>query len=394
MSGYTKVAIISEYNPFHEGHARLFAEAKRIYPDCAIISVMSGNTVQRGDFAVYDRFKRAEAATLCGCELVLELPYPFSCSASEQFATAGVRIAMEVGADVLFFGSGAEEPSSLFRAASVLGTPEFAEKLRMLVKREPEVSVLTLRERLYREITGEGFPTDGNSSLGIEYIIAAEKLKSEYPDREPIKCHPIKRIGSFTATACRNAIRADETVSERADIPAAAKSVFDGAPVSGGLDAMEQFVLGALRTLSFDCNSVRSANGIREALIKISLKAGNMAEFNAMLPTGTYTRARLRRVLMDTLILPEYADTNGLKNAVPSYTVLLGACGRGFEILSQMRKRSALTVLTKPSDTKKLSEEGRAAYTLAERVERLYGLSFRPMRLPAEFIPGFKPNKE
>ena len=71
------VGIISEYNPFHRGHAWQIAELRRRFgEDTAIVCAMSGNFVQRGDFAVMQKHARAEAAVAGGADLVLELPLP------------------------------------------------------------------------------------------------------------------------------------------------------------------------------------------------------------------------------------------------------------------------------------------------------------------------------
>ena len=393
MRAFTTVAIISEYNPFHLGHAYLFTKAREEYPNCAIVSVMSGNTVQRGDFAVYDRYTRAEAAIACGCELALEMPYPYSSSASEQFARAGVRIAMEAGADVIMFGSGSEDPNSLFDAVKILKTEEFRSRLVTLSKENPDRSFLSLREELYRSTTGKELPRDGNSSLGIEYIITAENIGKEIG--KTVKCHPIKRMGSYTATACREELRAsNKSSSLPTDIPKEAATVFNGKKISGGIDAIPALILGTLRFTAFNGNFSASKNGIKEAILRAAENAKDMEEFYSALPTATYTRARLRRTLMDMLLLPDCTDTDALKNTPPVYTVLLGANERGFQILSEMRKTSSLTVITKPSDTAKLGDEGKKAYEIAERVEKLYSLTFTEAVSPSELIPRFKVKRQ
>lgn len=387
MRDFTTVAIISEYNPFHKGHELLFAKAKEAYPDCAIISIMSGNTVQRGDFSVYDRYARAEAAVACGCELVLELPYPYSCASSEQFARAGVRLAMEAGADVLFFGSGAESPEILFDAVKTLKTEEFRSQLVELSRKNPDRSFLSLREELYRKTTGNELPKDGNSSLGIEYIIAADIIGKELG--KTIKCHPIKRVAPYTATACREELRSSLPPALSDSIPQRASTVFEAEKIGGGIDSIPELVLGILRFTAFN-SLTASKNGIREAILRAAENAKSLNDFYTSLPTATYTRARLRRAIMDMLLLPEYTETDTLKNTPPSYTVLLGAKDRGFSILSDMRKSSPITVITKPSDTAKLSESGKEAYAVAERVERLFALTLSVPTAPSELIPRFK----
>ena len=69
--------IIIEYDPLHTGHVHLMEETRRLLgADTAIVGVMSGNFVQRGEFAVVQKYQRAKAAVESGMDLVLELPLP------------------------------------------------------------------------------------------------------------------------------------------------------------------------------------------------------------------------------------------------------------------------------------------------------------------------------
>lgn len=387
------VAIICEYNPFHRGHALLLERAREAYPDCRIISVMSGNTVQRGDFSVYDRYGRAAAATALGSDLTVELPYPFSCAPSPQFASAGVWIALSLGADVLMFGSGAEDVDSLFDAANVLKTEDFDRRLGEAARQFPQMSFISLREKLYRELTGKELPTDGNSSLGIEYIIAAERFSRLYG--KTLICHPIKRDGDWSATACREIIRGKLSAAEKKTaleglMPEKARKILGELPVSGGLDSIGEFVLGALRVLSYSSLPLLNGNGIREAILGAAMDARDLDELYKKLPTATYTRARLRREIMDMLLLPDVADVNALKNALPLYTVLLGASKKGLEYLGEIRKACELPIVTKPADAKKLDENVLRAYRVAERAEQIFALTFELNMAPSEFVPRFR----
>ena len=65
--------IICEYNPLHNGHLYHLEQVRRGGAE-GIVAVMSGNFVQRGDFAVLDKYARAEMAVRCGADLVVELP--------------------------------------------------------------------------------------------------------------------------------------------------------------------------------------------------------------------------------------------------------------------------------------------------------------------------------
>lgn len=79
-------AIISEYNPFHNGHKYHINEVKKILPDAKIISIMSGNYVQRGEPAVFDKYKRTETALKNGIDMVIELPPSHAVNNSDKFA--------------------------------------------------------------------------------------------------------------------------------------------------------------------------------------------------------------------------------------------------------------------------------------------------------------------
>ena len=59
--------IVAEYNPFHRGHLYHISETRRLLSaqystNTAIVCVMSGNYMQRGELAVMPKHARAEAA--------------------------------------------------------------------------------------------------------------------------------------------------------------------------------------------------------------------------------------------------------------------------------------------------------------------------------------------
>ena len=120
--------VIAEYNPFHKGHKYHLEETRRKTGAEGVIAVMSGDFVQRGGPALYDKWIRAEAAVKNGVDLVLELPFPFSCSSAEIFAMGSVGILDSLGiVDVLSFGVEEERLDLLWKMAQI-----FAEEPSML----------------------------------------------------------------------------------------------------------------------------------------------------------------------------------------------------------------------------------------------------------------------
>ncbi|MBR5144795.1 MAG: nucleotidyltransferase family protein, partial [Clostridia bacterium] len=127
-------AIISEYNPFHNGHEYQIKKLRQMLgDDTAVIAIMSGNYTQRGEIAVTDKTIRARAAIECGVNLVLELPFPYSMSSAEFFARSGVKIAHEIGVvDYLAFGSESGDISELSDLASIISSDEYKLTLESL----------------------------------------------------------------------------------------------------------------------------------------------------------------------------------------------------------------------------------------------------------------------
>ena len=83
------VGIICEYNPLHRGHRKQIRRIREEFgPETAVVCAMSGNFSQRGELTIADKYTRAESAIKCGADIVLELPFPYSCASAEYFAFA------------------------------------------------------------------------------------------------------------------------------------------------------------------------------------------------------------------------------------------------------------------------------------------------------------------
>lgn len=106
--------IIVEYNPFHNGHIHHIKEAKKIYPNHVIVAVMSPNFVQRGEPAIINKWKRAEAALDNGVDLIIELPTYYALQAADRFAYAGIELLKLAKVSSIVYG--AENPKSKTRA--------------------------------------------------------------------------------------------------------------------------------------------------------------------------------------------------------------------------------------------------------------------------------------
>lgn len=108
------VAVICEYNPFHRGHAKQLSALRERFAaageEVTVLALMSGNYVQRGEPALFDKYIRTKAALLCGADLVARAAVSLLRRARRQIRRAGVYLAERLGADTLAFGSESLRP--------------------------------------------------------------------------------------------------------------------------------------------------------------------------------------------------------------------------------------------------------------------------------------------
>ena len=121
--------IITEYDPFHNGHAAQIAAAKSAGAGCVAVCMSSG-AVQRGGVPVLPESVRVCAALDAGADLVITLPAPYACATAEQFASAGVRLLAALGCDTLVFGAEDPDAAQLSQVAELLARPELDALLR------------------------------------------------------------------------------------------------------------------------------------------------------------------------------------------------------------------------------------------------------------------------
>ncbi|MGN0496773.1 MAG: nucleotidyltransferase family protein [Lachnospiraceae bacterium] len=125
------IGIIAEYNPFHNGHAYQINTIKQIFPEKDIAVIMSGNYVQRGEPAIFNKYVRASMALSYGADLIIELPAIFSCSSAEYFATAALLSLAATGViDTLCFGAECDD-TILYDIADILEQEPLTYKIHL-----------------------------------------------------------------------------------------------------------------------------------------------------------------------------------------------------------------------------------------------------------------------
>ena len=127
--------IICEYNPFHRGHEKQLRQVRQaLGADAAVVCLMSGSFVQRGEPAIFEKRVRAQAAVLAGANLVLELPVTKALCSAEGFARGGVEIFTKLGIiDTLAFGCESGDGQAIFTAAQAMCAASYDRALREIL---------------------------------------------------------------------------------------------------------------------------------------------------------------------------------------------------------------------------------------------------------------------
>ncbi len=363
--------IIAEYNPFHRGHAWQLAELRRrLGEGTGVVAVMSGNFVQRGDFAILEKHARAEMALRGGADLVLELPTPWACATAERFAWGGVSLLAATGVVThLAFGSETGEASPLLAAAECLDGEAYPSVLGRFLGEG--VSFAAARQAAVRTLAGEAADclSRPNDNLAVEYLRALRRVNGEM---EPLALprvgegHDSDGAGEYpSASAIRRRVLAGEAAEEEL-LPGSSFEVLarERAAGRGPVTAArcERAVLSRLRRLPEE--AYRSWDGGKEGLYHRFYDAvrrgASLEGILAAVKTKRYSLARLRR-----LALHAYLDvTVPGREETPPYLRVLGANGRGRSLLRQMEKTAARPVVTKPAYALRL---GGAAEALMRR---------------------------
>ena len=378
--------IIIEYNPMHRGHAYLLEQVRgRLGADTAFIGVMSGNFVQRGDFAIVRKHARAQAAVESGIDLVLELPLPWAVGSAERFADGGVQVLMGTGlVRHVAFGSECGDGDALWRAAGALLSPELDEFVRRELTRGD--SYAAARQRALAALLQ---PEDAallespNNILGVEYCKALLRRESAIRPltvrRRGTGYHGTEMKGGLaSATLIRSLLRDGEREQSLELMAPAMKAAYLEEEAAGRApvfrETCERAILARLRSMSESDFAAldEGREGLCNRLYDASRTAASIAEILETAKTKRYAYTRLQRMVLWAYLGLTPAD---FPETVPYLRVL--ACNEtGRALLARMREATSVPVLTKPADVRLLGPEAQALFALEVRASDLYTLAY------------------
>ena len=345
------IGIICEMNPIHNGHKYIIDRAKAMGAD-RVVCIMSGNTVQRGEFAVADKYLRAEALLKCGADIVIELPFPWCSGSAEHFANGSVEIAKNF-CDILLFGSECGNIDALTKAAIASNSESFRAEFKERLTDGIQAA------RLYHDMISErcGVELSSNDLLGVEYIRAGINLNSNLIFKtvtrqgDAYNAQSVSDSDFPSATAIRRLWQSgDISVSEKL-MPKEAFSVYKRAHDNGELTdygKFDPFWLSFFRL--HDSNyfeGIAGANGgLANRICAMSKSADSYSALLDAVKTKRYTDGHIRRVMLYCLAGVTESDLESL----PTEALLLAANEKGRSLLSKKRKTNVFKIVTKPAD--------------------------------------------
>ena len=388
------IGIVCEYNPFHRGHELHIQKSRAaLGEESAVICVQSGDFVQRGEAAVYDKFARAEAACRCGADLAVELPLPWCLSSAEGFARGAVSLLGALGCTHLSCGSETGGLDALQALADTLREPGFLLAVKALLEREPSLSFAAARERAAQQRLGDSalLLRQPNNILAVEY------LKAAYDQRLELEPLPILREGAghdqeqsdggpCSASELRKRIRAGRSLN--GEIPPEAAAVFSREKDRGreiaDPAALEIAVLSRLRMLTEEdyLRLPDAGDGLGRRLFRAVEEERSLDAVLSAAKTKRYALSRIRRMCMCACL----GIREGMaKNPVP-YARVLAADSKGRELLRGIADRGKIPLVTKPASVRRLSRTCQGLFGLDSYAHDFYVLGYpaEPERRPGE----------
>ena len=369
------LGLIVEYNPFHNGHLYHLKKSIELTGATHSIAIMSGNFLQRGEPALFDKYTRAQMAVKNGVDLVIELPTMFACQSAELFANGAITTLNSLNCvDSICFGSEEGNIDTLYTIAKLLVSEpdEFKENLRKYLDEGllyPTARSIALFDYIYKydllDISKDKLLSILNSSnniLGLEYIKCLLKLQSN------IKSFTISRVSASynseninsnicSATAIRKSLKENGDLSIVSNVvpgptfntlKSKIKDNFSPMFDDKYFDLINSIVLRDINHLDryFDVNE-----GIENKIYQNIFTAPSLYDLQLSIKSKRYTLTKIKRTLNNILLGITKDDVNKVKgiNTMP-YVRVLAFNDKGREILKNIKNNSDINIVNKFSN--------------------------------------------
>ena len=336
-----KIGIICEYNPFHNGHLYHINKIKEMFPDSLIILVMSGNFTQRADASIINKWDKTNIALNNKIDLVIELPFEFTCQSADKFAFGAVSILNYLKCDYLVFGSESNDINLINKIADIQLTDEYNNYVKELVK---DGKNYPTSEAKALEKYGISSINNPNDILGICYVKELKKINSEIIPitiKRTNDYHDKNITGNITsATSIReniNNIDIKKCVPDLTYKYLKNKTYF----IEDYFDLLKYKILSEIDNLN---KYFHVEEGIENRIKKVIYKSNSYNELIQNIKSKRYTYSKIKRMLL--CILVGFTKQDALKYNSIKYIRVLGFNNNGRKYLNSIKKEIEIPIYT------------------------------------------------
>lgn len=372
------LGIITEYNPFHNGHKIHIEKSKIATSSKHCIVVMSGNFCQRGEPAIIDKYYRTKMALLNGADIVLELPVGFATSSAELFSLGAVDILNKTNiVKSICFGSEEGNLDTFFEISKILveEPPIYKNYLQQFLQTGisfPNARLKSLEAILNKHLD---FLAQPNNILSLEYLKAINFLNSKINvktiKRENAHFHCEKIQGNVaSATAIRKALYQNDINSVKNAIPENCFDIIKNINYENlaSINNYTQILHYILKTSSIDNlkNIADVTEGIENKIIdNIGFKSINELILN--IKSKRYTYTKLSRAILHIILNITKEEQKDLKQNLNPYIRVLGFKKSSSHILTKLSKEASVPVITNLKNAHKILNK-RGMYYLQKEI--------------------------
>ncbi len=377
--GMVIAAVVCEYNPFHSGHKYHIEETRRRCAPDAVVAVMSGNWVQRGEAALFDKRARAAAAVMGGADLVLELPAYAAVRSAEFFAASAVKIIDSLGAEAhLSFGAETADTQQIVNTAEYLANEpwEFSKRVKELSSEG--MSYAAARSKAAEKLLGSaaaGLLAAPNNILGVEYCKACVRLGGR------IQPMAIQRIGAahdsdetcrgFASAGMLRARLSEGDLQAYSYMPEFCRGIFEKERMHLP-SAYEKAVIAEI--IKMPPERLRRiadvTEGLENRIKRTAQDAKTLDELALAVKTKRYAHSRIRRIL-----LAAYLGIEKCADPAPPYVKILAHSEKGCEVIRELKKTARLPLVRNTAQINRLGDRSAKEYWERERIyDTLYEL--------------------
>ncbi len=395
------LGLITEYNPFHNGHLYHLKESLKVTNSTHSIAVMSGNFLQRGEPALLHKWARAKMAVMGGVDLVLELPTVYACSTAEHFAFGSVKLLDATGVvNSLCFGSEEGNLKGLQLISSLLINPpkEFNIFLQEYLKMG--ISFPAARENALKDFFQKDNKLTPEELLKINHLIknpnnilSIEYLKGLKTINSSITPHTILRIKAgyhstdissniASATAIREHLKGLGALDElRNVIPSTTYSILEDSfkqkigPIFS--HHYQQSIMTLIRrSATSSLSRIYDVNeGLENKIKQCGLSTNGMSNLINSIKSKRYPLTRIQRILMHLLLDITRDDFNELhQQGGPQYIRVLAFNEKGRELLKLMKEKATLPIINKINQYEPQNEYASKMLAIDIRATDIYSL--------------------